>query len=88
MKERKISQYDDGDGRVICSMDVEDVSRHTKGFPGRNHESESLQSNVDITNAEARSLTASALLAALVIGSVFSLTWVLFTLFLTQVVFR
>jgi len=81
-------QFDEDDGRVICNMDVEGMPGHTKGFPGRKHQSEPSQTNVELTKAETRSLTASALLAALVIGAVFSLTWVLFTLFLTQVVFR
>lgn len=88
MNELKKQQFDEDDGRVICNMDVEGMPGHTKGFPDRKRQSEPSQTNVELTKAETRSLTASALLAALVIGTVFSLTWVLFTLFLTQVVFR
>lgn len=88
MKERKMPQHDDDDGRVICSMDVEGMSALAEGSQGRKHQSESSQNGVELTKSEVRSLTASALLAALVIGAIFSLTWVLFTLFLTHVVFR
>jgi len=83
---RKKQQFEDDDGRVICSMDG--INSHTKRFWDRNNPAEHTQINTDMTNAEVRSFTASALLAALMIGTVFSLTWVLFTLFLTKVVFR
>jgi hypothetical protein len=85
---KKQQQFEDDDGRVICSMDVD-------GMPGRFRRStENSQPNPvisdsdQLTKTEARYFTASALLAALMIGTVFSLTWVLFTLFLTKVVFR
>jgi cell division protein FtsL len=41
-----------------------------------------------LTRSEARRFTASALMAVLLIGTVFSATWIIFTLFLTKIMFR
>jgi len=87
MPSRK-KQYADDDGRVICNMDVEGSGHPIGRLPGIPSDAKTSQTGIEMTKAEVRSFTASALLAALVIGSVFALTWVLFTLFLTQVAFR
>ena len=84
----KPKQYDDDDGRVICNMDVSgmrwydrpirrEISAASKGAHGD-----------QLTRSGARLYTWYSLLAALLIVLVFSVTWVLFTLFCTQIWFR
>ncbi len=84
-------KFDDDDGRVICNMDVEGMSWHDRRirrekrvekrksiFPQGGH----------MTKSEARRFTWYAVLAGLTIVLVFSLVWILITLFMTQVWFR
>jgi hypothetical protein len=86
---KEMRQYDDDDGRVICSMDVDGMPRRA-GLPQRTIDSavETPNTGDPLTRSEARRFTASALMAVLLIGTVFSATWILFTLFLTQIMFR
>jgi len=83
---QKPDQYED-DGRVICDMNVDGMPWHTR----RANQAEVKKpksSQVEMTYHEAFSFTSSALLAALLVVGVFSLTWVLFILFCTRVWFR
>ncbi len=86
--EKKPKQYDDDDGRVICSMDVDGTPWRDRRIrpqagvtPGRNP-------GVQMTAADARKYSWYSLLAGLLIVLVFSVTWILFTLFCTQIWFR
>lgn len=81
-------QYEDDDGRVICSMDVDGMQWHDKAI---HHEKKTVRKVVQgdqMTKSEARQFTWYAILAGLLIVLVFSVTWVLFILFCTQVWFR
>jgi hypothetical protein len=92
---KKPKQYDDDDGRVIVNMDVPGMRWHN---PNKmtNEATESSKPGhkwvgsqvMDLTRKELRQVTWSALLAGLTIALVFSATWILFTLFATQVWFR
>ena len=81
--------YEDDDGRVICSMDVEGMRTRTdqasrqKTFP-----SGSSPTAEPLTRSQARHFITHALLAVIVLGTVFSVIWIVFTLFLTKVLFR
>ena len=84
----KQKKHKDDDGRVIVNMNVDGMPWHDSS--PRQEESEfrvdgqgALQ-----TKSESRLYTWYAVLTALMIGLVFSLTWVLFTLFCTKVWFR
>ncbi len=84
-------KYDDDDGRVICNMDVEGMSWHDRRI--RREKRAERRKSVEprggqMTKSEARRFTWYAVLAGLTIVAVFSLVWILFTLFLTQVWFR
>ena len=83
------TQFEDDDGRVICSMDVDGTPwrdrrvRPEAGItPPRN------AAGHHMTSAEARKYSWYSLLAGLLIVLVFSVTWILFTLFCTQIWFR
>ena len=87
---RSPKQYDDDDGRVICNMNVDGMPWHDKRVrreicanrKANRHEGPKL------TRSEARRFTWYAVSAGLLIALVFAVTWVLFTLFATQVWFR
>jgi hypothetical protein len=83
----KQNEYDDDDGRVICSMDVEGMRWHEK--KDRREEKGPHKTptgrGYTMTKTEARQYTFYSLLACLVIVVTFSLTWVLFTLFCTEI---
>ena len=92
---KKPKQYDDDDGRVIVNMDVPGMRWHNS----TNKTIETSKSSkpdqkwvgsqvMDLTRKELRQITWSALLAGLTIALVFSVTWILFTLFATQIWFR
>ena len=85
---RKLKQYDDDDGRVICAMNVDGMRTHDKRNRGRQPEVISAPQGDQLTRSEARQFTWYAILAGLLIASVFSVTWILFILFCTQVWFR
>lgn len=92
---KKPKQYDDDDGRTIINMDVPGTSWYQEHNPA-NLQSESSDGGhqqtrlplVELTRKELRQITWSALLAGLTIAAVFSVTWVLFTLFATQIWFK
>jgi hypothetical protein len=83
--QRKKKQYDDDDGRTIIKMDVEGMpwfnksSQGEKSIPGKNAIA------AQVTRSESRLYTWYAVLSGLLIAAVFSVTWILFTLFLTQI---
>lgn len=83
-----IQKYDDDDGRVICNMDVEGMPWHDRRARPEQQAGRSALQGDQMTGAEARQFTVHAVLAALTIVMVFAATWVLFTLFCTQVWLR
>lgn len=78
------------DGRVICDMNVSGMPWH------QNRGSQAIVSprkdsrlrGDPITKPELRRYTWYALLAGLAVVAIFSIVWILFTLFATQVWFR
>lgn len=87
---RNPKQYDDDDGRVICNMDIEGMKWHDRRIRRENREMRkaSVLPRDQMTKSEARRYTWYAVLAGLTIVLVYSVVWVLFTLFLTKVWFR
>ena len=88
MIEKQKKQYEDDDGRVICNMDVEGTRWHDKDLRRREQAARNLPSVEQMTRSEVWRFTGSAVLAGLVIVMVFSVTWVLFILFCTEIWFR
>ena len=78
------------DGRVICDMNVSGMPWHQD----RNSQAivsprkDSRLRGDPITKRELRRYTWYAILAGLVVVATFSIVWILFTLFATQVWFR
>ena len=88
MKNQK-KQFDDDDGRVICNMSsVEGTSWQQKEPRPENRYMETPAQGEPLTRSEARRFTFQAVLASLLIVSVFAVTWILFILFCTQVWFK
>jgi hypothetical protein len=81
------SKFDDDDGRVICNMDVEGMPWHDKRVRREKREARASRGS-QMTRSEARRFTWYAVLAGLTIVLIFSVVWVLLTLFATQVWFR
>ncbi len=88
MLEKPTKRSKDDDGRVICNMDVEGMPWHDKIVRAKAYEVRKVRTGEQMTRAEAWSYTWSAVLAGLLIVAVFSVTWVLFILFCTQIWFR
>lgn len=84
----KTKQYNDDDGRVICNMDVEGMRWHDKRVRRESREVHRVNQGDQMTKSEARQFTWYAVLAGLLITAVFSITWVLFILFCTEIWFR
>jgi hypothetical protein len=84
----KPKQFEDDDGRVICNMDVEGMRWHDRRVRRENRESHRVNQGNQMTKAEARQFTWYAVLAGLLIAAVFSVTWVLFILFCTEIWFK
>jgi len=84
---RKQKQYDDDDGRVICNMDIEGMKWYDRRVRRENRamRKASAQQAGQLTRSEARRYTWYAVLAGLTIVLIYSVVWVLFTLFLTKV---
>ncbi len=81
-------QYDDDDGRVICSMDVDGTPWRDRRIRPEAGITTRGTARSQMTAAEARKYSWYSLLAGLLIVLVFSVTWILFTLFCTQIWFR
>jgi hypothetical protein len=84
----KPKQYNDDDGRVVCNMDVDGIRMHDKRVRREQRQIQKVAQGNQMTKAEARQFTWYAVLAGLLIASVFSVTWILFILFCTQIWFR
>lgn len=87
MKNR-VNQQEDDDGRVICSMDVEGMRWRDKRVRREERAARRVPMGNQMTRSEARRYTWYSVLAGLLIVAVFSLTWVLFVLFCTEIWFR
>lgn len=83
-------RHDEDDGRVIMNMNVEGMPWHDKNATGENISSKhSVQhQSGQMTRSQSRLYTWYAVLYGLGIAAVFSVTWILFTLLLTKVVFK
>jgi hypothetical protein len=86
--QNKTKQYDDDDGRVICSMDVEGMRWHDQSVRRKERAERKTAHGDQMTRSEASRFNWYAILAGLVIASVFSVGWILFILFCTKVWFR
>ena len=86
--DKKPRQYDDDDGRVICGMDVDGMRWHGRKPRYSTSGAPNVPQGAGMTDAEARKYSWYSLLAGLLIVAVFSVTWILFTLFCTQIWFR
>ena len=87
MKLRK-KHYADDDERVIANMNVEGMQWYNKSIRQKIFNRYYNTYLPELTRSEARQYTWYSFLAALIIVSVFSTTWVLFTLFCIYVWFR
>lgn len=77
---RKQAEHDDDNGMVVCDMNVEGTRWYNKDLQG--------DSNAPVqqmTRSETRRYNFYSLLAGLLVVFVFSATWILFTLFATQI---
>jgi hypothetical protein len=82
-------QVDDDDGRVICSMSsVDGTAWQQKEIGPEGGYMETPRRGDPLTPSEARRFTFQAVLASLLIVSVFSVGWILFILFCTQIWFK
>lgn len=81
-------KYEDDDNRTICDMNVDGMPWHDKFASGAESASEKGRQGERMTRSEARLYTWYAVLAGLLIATVFSVAAVLFTLFCTKVWFR
>lgn len=88
MIKKQKKHYEDDDGRVICSMDVEGTRWQNKGVRHNVQPGSIMPSAEQMTPSESWRYTWSAVLAGLFIVLVFSGTWVLFILFCTKIWFR
>ena len=87
----KMKQYDDDDGRVIASMDVEGMRwQNRKARRELNPENVVFKSprGDQLSRSEACRYNWYAVLAGMVVVSVFSIAWILFILFCTQIWFK
>lgn len=84
----KTKKYEDDDGRIICNMDVEGMRWSGNKALRNEKEKHNAARGEQMTRSEARRFTWYAVLAGLLVASVFSVTWVLFILFCTKIWFR
>jgi hypothetical protein len=81
-------RYEDDDGRVITNMNVEGMRWYDKNLRQGKASTFNQPQGGQMTRSEARQYTWYSMLAALAIVATFSLTWVLFVLFCTEIWFR
>ena len=84
-KQRK--QYDDDDGRVIASMNVDGMPWYQQGQRFDRHRREQASDFSDLTKEENREIVKGAMKASLLIAGVFILAMLLFILFCLYVWF-
>ena len=80
----KPKEYDDDNGMVIADMNVEGTPWYNKNNQAKNSNTPSQQ----LTRSEARRYNFYSILAGMLIVLVFSATWILLTLFMTQIWFK
>jgi hypothetical protein len=87
---RKPKQYDDDDGRTIVSMDVEGMKWHDRQVRKEKRDDRSANRSRanQMTKSETRRFMWYAILAGLTVALVFSVVYILFILFATQVWLR
>ncbi len=81
-------KYDDDDGRVICNMDVDGMRWHDRAIHKKEPAVHQVAKGEQMTKSEARRFTWYAIRAGMLVVLIFSVVWVLFILFCTQVWFR
>lgn len=81
----KSEQYEEDDDLVVCDMNVEGMPWYKRNL---NQDSPPPAHKPQLTRSEAWRYNWYAILAGMLIVLVFSLTWVLFVLFCTQIWFR
>lgn len=84
-KQRK--QYDDDDGRVIASMNVDGMPWYQRSQRFDRNKREQASDFSDLTKEESREIVKGAMKAALLIAGVFILAMLLFILFCLYVWF-
>ncbi len=84
-KQRK--QYDDDDGRVIASMNVDGMPWYQRSQRFDRNRREQASDFSDLTKEESREIVKGAMKAALLIAGVFILAMLLFILFCLYVWF-
>jgi hypothetical protein len=88
MVKKSNKQIEEDDGRVISNMNVEGMRWYDDGIRRKHSEVRKISAGNQLTRSEARRFTWSAILAGLSVVGVFSVGWVLFILFCTQIWFR
>ena len=81
-------KYDDDDGRAICNMDVDGMHWDDKANRCKRIATRQMAQGDQMTKSEAWRFAWYAIRAGLIVPLVFSVVWVLFILFCTQVWFR
>ena len=84
-KQRK--RYDDDDGRVIASMNVDGMPWYQRSQRFERNKREQASDFSDLTKEESREIVKGAMKAALLIAGVFILAMLLFILFCLYVWF-
>lgn len=84
----KLKKYEDDDGRVICSMDVDGLRKHNRRTAREIFAARAETTPEQMTQQEALRYTWYSVLAGLAMVFVFSAVLVVFILFCTQVWFR
>ncbi len=84
----KQKQYDDDNGTVVCNMDVDGMPWHDKRIRREEATARKSAQGGRMTKSENLLYTWYSVLAGLLVVAVFSVTWILFTLFCTQIWFR
>lgn len=87
MKHRPI-QYEDNDDVVVCDMNVEGTRWYDKRIRTKRDAINKEAPIEQMTRAETWRYTWYSILAGMLVVSVFSVTWILFTLFCTKIWFR
>lgn len=84
-KQRK--RYDDDDGRVIASMNVDGMPWYQRSQRFENNKREQASDFSDLTKEETREIVKGAMKASLLIAGIFILAMLLFILFCLYVWF-
>ena len=82
---RKTKEYDDDNGMTIVDMNVDGTPWYNKDRRSKKATGSPTQ---QLTRSEARRYNFYAILAGMLVVLVFSATWILLTLFMTQVWFK